>query len=1716
MGPIRWGFYTAFPDWTDSTYAPLDDSLGMNMSYNWGGSNIRLGTYGLTKGYVAPGGFYPGDPLDMTAMGKSIMQRIFSPSPGVSDPTRIYYWRYNDLNIAGSGATWHDSRYDTNDISAYAEYPQNSTFVDSIVAQGNEGRVILGYSDLRVADTTGYNSLLYTRHDYPFAHDTNGPKAFSAILEFNLDTSSIITTGSSLPLDSIPLLKFQVLFKQAGQTIKPFTPFKTSSNLTNPGWYALADTTITRAIYRTLDSDWRSPDSLENGSLSHSWKFKQLHIVLKCPMGSYNNLIFGDNNTTGGGWGYASGLGNDTQLTQPDFITEYDSSNAAYIVNSLGPKMTPLVEIRVLSMYRATARVRDVTWQDTTEDKFFYRRRITRDSTHSLNPNGTIGGYDDSLRTYVNYVASLKPDTVQREVLHSDWSPFDGRSTSIIALLDWHLSSRSMATHIHFGDNGDFTEEYRRERMSFDAQPPSLFENQDASYSSDQSGWWSDGDMQHPLDVFPSDYVYYARHVSPTLHWPDSTQDYMVGLIIGRQDTSSTLKAYNQYTLMDDDPEVLRGLRASSYVALHHPKNKKFSIETNVQGWGIILTYAYQDFPSVPFVWHFLHPDSELWGSPPSIYHVWNRYKAKYNQRPTTPEETSVLIYGALANGVTAFSDAQVYDAGTPIGGGPGIFGPDSSAEDTVQPPFVHNYNFGNRRSWWEAHDSWADSLSNHLDGPLPPYYLGYSNAWKAFRRTNNRINQIWDTVDGNSRPAKRFEWLDAYSNQLTHPTGHYMGHNTGFNGPASLIGPSDSISKAAAFLKIVNTSLVKRWSRNSSRGFIDSTVDDTIFYDADTGSFVEVGLFQDSLGPSQKNYATMLVNTRLWPSLRDPDDSGYYNAGFEAAADSIQRCRSTLGDIDVRKVYMKLDLTKTDPTFGNSSYYVVRDLWHPDSTWLLNKDSEFAVYIKPGDAKFLYFEKGIAVNVAAQSGRTVGHSNNPEFCFNNGRRIVQTEGGTQELVTYTREHQLYVSNPSSGFTFAGSPDQSAGDNIMTGYEQPLDTIYSCARPSIAVGMNDTSVALAYWYEDSSENGKIAAAYRKTPGAAWQIVRFDTIYPDTTSDYSLVTPVITPIDDTSWLIAAGKHSSSLPPGAIWGQVLVTPRVGSPYKGPVYALHHDMVRADGSVALAKFQTLASRPVWDTTTFCYNVHMAWQQDTVEGVHQIYFRRYALLPGSFAFTPPEDVSRGLAACDNVHPSLAMGGTYEFSGWLTWSGVKMGMDSFYHDQLAWETQVSYELAYPWFVTGSPNYWPVVRARHEGFSPVAFPGSWGIYSVFKDASSSFHYPQIATEDRRWDYKFAAPSDTSHDWIRMLYQSASSNIRAEVWAPNWFYFTVNENGNEPSLPQAAGDFGPWPDSGAVGRSMVWVPFPNTQSVRITNAFLPRIKRTNSHPAVVLSTGGHIGCDTLVLLAVGTPIIVPPSGPPPIVNWNTPSPSLSGPADPWVNPDQIPNVETTNNFTIEACDSILVPHGTITTGLTRIQDSLHPSGDYAMLRLVLRRAVDSSYYATVDSMIVTRTSIYWPSITPGIDPDTARYHVSCGASTDSVFLSMDAERGDTSNSIERYYVNIMDSLADSPAPKLATHPAAQPGLNSPILVSVHPNPARSTVLICVEDLPDGVPVSATIVNEAGQTVATLYNATPEGEMGLCMRMDCSNLPNGTYYAYIVNAIMGSAVKFEVIK
>lgn len=113
--------------------------------------------------------------------------------------------------------------------------------------------------------------------------------------------------------------------------------------------------------------------------------------------------------------------------------------------------------------------------------------------------------------------------------------------------------------------------------------------------------------------------------------------------------------------------------------------------------------------------------------------------------------------------------------------------------------------------------------------------------------------------------------------------------------------------------------------------------------------------------------------------------------------------------------------------------------------------------------------------------------------------------------------------------------------------------------------------------------------------------------------------------------------------------------------------------------------------------------------------------------------------------------------------------------------------------------------------------------------------------------------------------------------------------------------------------------------------------------------------------------------------------------------------------------------------------------------------------------------------------------------------------------------IVDTSSDSSGPgykKAPEHPFSASGSGQQLVVTVHPNPANSSVKVCVEDLPGGVPVQVDVVNQMGVSVATLYNATPEAELGLCLSLDCSQLPSGVYYADLQTNGSHKAVKFSV--
>jgi hypothetical protein len=134
-----------------------------------------------------------------------------------------------------------------------------------------------------------------------------------------------------------------------------------------------------------------------------------------------------------------------------------------------------------------------------------------------------------------------------------------------------------------------------------------------------------------------------------------------------------------------------------------------------------------------------------------------------------------------------------------------------------------------------------------------------------------------------------------------------------------------------------------------------------------------------------------------------------------------------------------------------------------------------------------------------------------------------------------------------------------------------------------------------------------------------------------------------------------------------------------------------------------------------------------------------------------------------------------------------------------------------------------------------------------------------------------------------------------------------------------------------------------------------------------------------------------------------------------------------------------------------------------------------------------------------------------ATSDSLRIAYDLR-------VQNDIIAMMDTVSsadtDGGAHKIADGNQSPVSNSEGLVVTVHPNPASSSVKVCVEDLPGGIPVTVEVVNQLGETVAMLYNATPEAELGLCLSLDCSKLPNGSYYADLRTDGTHKAVKFSI--
>lgn len=1681
---LRWGIFSVQGALSTAPEADsLLNDLEVTFDPEWGGIAPNTPFSAKRKGILAYGHHNSGDRYDWSNLGMILMQRIYYPSPAripLGEFDEGYFWRYNDIHF-NPQVKYFNNTYDSNDISAYAEYPRNDsisaltfwTYRNTVspdttgeeVSNSNEGRVILGYWDNRNAE-----QLLRTssRYDSLPGNPKDTAETFSVTLEFNVDTDSINTSGWA-GIDTTPLIRLQVLYKKGnegglnvGWSVLPFVPFRDAANPTNLGWYKLIDTIITKKIYDSLPYSWRRPDKTESGSPARLWNFKQLHVMIdEKPQSLSDRIILTDNPDVRNEYGGGSSALSVTTSQHQDSLVKVDSTG---LTNE-----SFLLESRVLSTYRATVRVRSLTWQDTVMDKYLYRKP-EGDSSWSCNPDGSRGGYDALVNYYLDRWSNDLGTNKPREILFNDnHEPFGPLSVLGIAYIDFMASKFNIHARIREQEHGGkLSTQFRRERLSYDGKPPSIFENQYNKFGSN-TFMVSLGLGLH--DYFPSDYLISGRSLDLTQSWP-SSQDSMVGLILSRIDASiggDSLKPYRLYTqyISGLDPYT-SSMRKSAYVALRHPKDRRFAIESDIQGWGLM--------------------------------HGAGTANPVYHQRPTTPEETISMFYAGLANGVSAFNSAQGIDL-SPIAAQPGAIGPLYRNNPTDPVHLGADFNFGHHR----RNGSWNTSTETcETDGVSYPYYLGYANQYRAYKRAISRINQVYDTNSYNRKyPFKRLEWLDAYSS--------YKSLSTSYD-------KSDTSQYNESFLKAFCTTPVKRWSRGSKNEYIDSTMSSSLVPDSAHRTYVEVGLFRDNPNDTLKGYAAMVVNTRLWPSLRDAEDSIYYNQGLDSAKD---RSRSTLGDIDTRKVWFKIDTSNFPPEF-QTQYYLVRDVWHQDTTYLIKHDSDFAIYLKPGEARLLYIEKGIAIKAAKDAQAT-------SFCFNNGRRIVERDSVPKDVITYIRNGDLYVSYPARGRSFEGYNERSAGDNIATGYEVQVDT-GSLYTPSISIATKynasgDQGVMIAYFKKDSGVFGRIHIAYQHHPDSAWETVAYQgRRFADLAGDGSDVTPVLTPITQNSWVIAASYMGSPVGlqgvPGILGFRMVVN---GSGHLQvvdvtPSY-LYSDLITDTGTFR-STFPTIASRPIADSL---YPVRLAWQKNG-----QIYYRRFTWQhPVTLTLETEKIISKGLPSyCYNYHPNIAVGGYAErfYKQNLTPTALTFSIP-YISDNVVWESKL-------FKPSSNGEYWAVLRSSSQLLG--AIPVNWGQFIVMRPDTDAtgFRYPIVTSEHKTHDiykkriYDIPRPDKPYvMEGLRVAWQDENLGKLEFGHLLRYFYKSeLQDPGLLPSLPLSTNELMASFEDPLILKSVTYLDTTNMSSrhnVQVTNGWFPYVantKKIQDHWSFVIYKDPVLfaQCLDIAIKDGKGPQIkqyIPSNDSTIMIDWVPPPPGDYGDfGEQWNVPDTKPYAVSTENFVAHPNDSIIVPRWIDTIDVTGVQSILLNSTDYLIYRIQMLRSSDSSYIMTLDSGVVTKTSVLMPG--SGLDPYAARVKLSSGFSSDTVFLVHQFLRTNSGNILGRAYMaDCVDSNTDAAAYKRGTDdPQPVSANHSLVNMEIFPNPLSLTARI-EATTPEGI-VLIELYDINGKKIQTLFNGVSNGKLTLIL--DGKDLPNGIYFLRIQCGNTVATKKVELVK
>lgn len=782
----------------------------------------------------------------------------------------------------------------------------------------------------------------------------------------------------------------------------------------------------------------------------------------------------------------------------------------------------------------------------------------------------------------------------------------------------------------------------------------------------------------------------------------------------------------------------------------------------------------------------------------------------------------------------------------------------------------------------------------------------------------------------------------------------------------------------------------------------------------------------------------------------------------------------------DYRKVFFKVDTSKFAEEYKDIALWQITDVATAKDT-ILHKDSLYSLTLKPGQGRLIR----IAPAIGLQLGRITSNS------YNNGRHVAAIESPTGDveryLVTYERDGHVIVSYPVE------TPVGLAKRTTDTPVDSLFDTASNCYNPAIAYNIPRQKIGLTYW-----QIGRNPSPTAPDTMKIWYRTSAKA------TPYAFSAPTL-----VDFFLAEKGYK---PPPAIAPKIVNdSNEFWVTYNRPDNG--GNLVLMDNLRAVAqrvffwgKFQPHVLFTSVSTHAPSDTCHIAFEEEVNNGLrNQIHYVKGFLQTGTLTTGEKRNLTSDFRYCENHFPQIAA--VDENMVFVTWEAIGA------HCQTIECKQKSY------------NHFAVFRER------IAFK-QWLSFNLVNVNSESLPsedtyehriYPNIVSSGNAIGYNPLDP-EVWQDFIRQSWSSPKTPtigiFRQQQSAHPFLQYkqhTFTEPSAKPAMPTLSKGLNAvhpfsyeyFPESGSPQARIIRYDFPHNNIVNEPLTW-HKITANDTISTECAQTMNIVMGDVLVSAVTGDPRPIALAGA---------NDTINGPRfTPIVWQDKRVRSDT---FHLKSGDTLSYQRffsvGDYEAGdTTEISNQLADSSDYLNGRIYLRRILNHSVVAILDSCRLTKTGF---TSTTSFPADIVKTYIS--GIDDSVYLTLELRRGVDTNGFQISHSQVwgggfFDAIPfpTLPGHKIASESNPQPASSSPVDMKIVPNPFDKSTHISV-DVPKDAYFTVMVFDVLGKRTMDFFNGIST-KTHYDFTLDGNSILPGTYFVRIQVGNNVETRKIEFIK